>query len=91
MLRARCRDTVRPLLLVQALALAAFPGFGWAATPIEPRQLGDALPLLAASSEAVAMGIQNAQARLAFAALGPTTVMAGNGTTCASALGRRNE
>jgi uncharacterized membrane protein YoaK (UPF0700 family) len=80
MLLARGRATVAPLLLAQGIALAAFLAFGWSATPIEPAHLGNALPLLAASSGAFAMGIQNAQARLTFAALGPTTVMTGNVT-----------
>ncbi|MEN9865539.1 MAG: hypothetical protein RL748_1129 [Pseudomonadota bacterium] len=68
----------RPLLLLQTGFLLAFMAFGLAALPLtRPDAL---LAILAGMCGAFAMGVQNAQGKLALAALVPTTVMTGNVT-----------
>ena len=76
---ARCgRSSLRPLLLLQAALLLAFMAAGWGALPI--RSPDAAAVLWCGMLGAVAMGLQNAQARLELAPLVPTTVMTGNVT-----------
>lgn len=75
---ARGRSSVRVLLLAEAAAIAGFMAAGLAARPIVPQQVDHGLPLLAILLGAVAMGVQNAQGRLALRELGSTAVMTNN-------------
>lgn len=77
-LTARGRSSVRILLLAEAAAVTGFMVAGLAAQPIVPAQLDRGLPLLAILLGAVAMGVQNAQGRLALRELGSTAVMTSN-------------
>lgn len=77
-LAARGRSSVRILLLAEAAAIAGFMLAGLVARPIVPEQVDHGLPLLAILLGAVAMGVQNAQGRLALRELGSTAVMTNN-------------
>jgi uncharacterized membrane protein YoaK (UPF0700 family) len=77
-LARRGRSAVRPLLVVQALCLLAFMAAGLRALPIVTPDAPQVL--LTGILGAVAMGVQNAQARLELGTLVPTTVMTGNVT-----------
>lgn len=77
-LEARERSSVRVLLLAEAAAVAGFMVAGLLARPIVPEQVGHGLPLLAILLGAVAMGVQNAQSRLALRQIGTTAVMTSN-------------
>lgn len=77
-LEARGRSSVRVLLLAEAAAVAGFMVAGLLARPIAPHQVEHGLPLLAILLGAVAMGVQNAQGRLALRQLGSTAVMTTN-------------
>jgi len=77
-LERRRRSAVVPLLWIQCVFLLAYMTAGLAAMPIASTDQGWALA--AGMLGAVAMGVQNAQARLELATLVPTTVMTGNVT-----------
>jgi uncharacterized membrane protein YoaK (UPF0700 family) len=72
------RPTVRPLLILQTAFLAGFLVLGWLASPITGAEAP--LALWAGIFGAMAMGVQNAAARLVLSDLAPTTVMTGNVT-----------
>jgi uncharacterized membrane protein YoaK (UPF0700 family) len=77
-LERRGRVALRALLLLQAVLLAVFMAFGWAASPVHGTDAP--LAMLAGVTAAAAMGVQNATGRLVLATLVPTTVMTGNVT-----------
>lgn len=77
-LERRGRATLRPLLVLQIALLAGFLALGWLASPITGAEAP--LVLWAGIFGAMAMGVQNAAARLVLADLAPTTVMTGNVT-----------
>lgn len=72
------RAPLRPLLLLQGLLLGGFALCGAAASPIQASHAP--LVLWAGVLGAMAMGLQNATARLVLGTLTPTTVMTGNVT-----------
>ena len=74
----RQRGSARSLLLLQCLLLACGMFAGIPAHPASP--VHDGWSIAAGVLVAAAMGVQNAAARLAWEALGPTTVMTGNVT-----------
>lgn len=78
MQRSGARSARRPLLMLEALLLAAFAVIGVAASPI--RSSDEPLAFLAGMTGVAAMAVQNAAARGVFASLAPTTVMTGNVT-----------
>jgi uncharacterized membrane protein YoaK (UPF0700 family) len=74
----RGRDVQRPVLVVEMVFLALCLVAGVRATPIvDPDALATLVPGLLG---VVAMAVQNAASRTAFAGHGPTTVMTGNVT-----------
>lgn len=77
-LQARGRTSVRTLLLAEAAAVLAFMAAGVAGGPVpEGTEMGS-LALAAVLLGAFAMGVQNAQGRLALRELGSTAVMTAN-------------
>ena len=70
--------SARPLLVIEAVLLAAFAVIGVAASPI--RSSDEPVALLTGMAGVAAMAVQNAASRGVFAALAPTTVMTGNVT-----------
>ena len=70
--------SARPLLVIEAVLLAAFAGIGTATSPIHSSD--QPLALLAGMAGVAAMAVQNAASRGVFAGLAPTTVMTGNVT-----------
>ena len=78
MQRSGARSARRPLLMLEAMLLAAFAVIGVAASPI--RSSDEPLAFLAGMIGVTAMAVQNAASRGVFAGLAPTTVMTGNVT-----------
>jgi uncharacterized membrane protein YoaK (UPF0700 family) len=76
--KKRGRSSVRAVLLAEAVAVTGFMFAGHAAGPV--RDAGDMQPLalLAVLLGALAMGVQNAEGRLALRELGSTAVMTTN-------------
>lgn len=74
----RQRPPLATLLLVQLGLLCGFLIFGWLGEPISSSVSW--MAMAAGASGAAAMGMQNGTAKLALAALAPTTVMTGNVT-----------
>jgi uncharacterized membrane protein YoaK (UPF0700 family) len=74
----RSRSATTPLLLGQMFFLALFLLAGVAAAPVTAADAP--MAILAGMLGVIAMAIQNAASRTAFAALAPTTVMTGNVT-----------
>jgi len=72
------RPAVRPLLVIQALLLAAFMVAGLSLAPFTSGDQPAAI--LTGLTGVLAMGVQNAASRTVFAHLSPTTVMTGNVT-----------
>ncbi|SFJ94817.1 YoaK family protein [Caulobacter sp. UNC279MFTsu5.1] len=72
------RSAVRPLLIVQALLLAAFMVAGLTLAPFTGGDQPAAI--LTGLTGVLAMGVQNAASRTVFTHLSPTTVMTGNVT-----------
>jgi uncharacterized membrane protein YoaK (UPF0700 family) len=77
-LERRGRPALRPLLVLQMALLGGFLILGWLASPITGAE--EPLALWAGIFAALAMGVQNAAARLVLSDLAPTTVMTGNVT-----------
>ena len=76
--KAHKRSSVRALLLVEALAVTCLMFAGHAAGPVREGDDMGALALLAVAFGAIAMGVQNAEGRLALRELGSTAVMTTN-------------
>lgn len=76
--KARAQSSVRALLFVEAAAVTAFMLAGHAAGPVPEGGDMDAMALFAVTLGAVAMGVQNAEGRLALRELGSTAVMTTN-------------
>lgn len=76
--RTTHRPPTRPLLVVQALLLAAFMLAGLTLAPFTSGDQPAAI--LTGLIGVLAMGVQNAASRTVFAHLSPTTVMTGNVT-----------
>ncbi len=72
------RSPIAPLLIAEAILLAAFMGLGLALGPFEGGDQPAAV--LTGLTGVLAMGVQNAAARTVFVHLSPTTVMTGNVT-----------
>jgi len=77
-LERREHSAAAPLLVLEAIFLIVFMAVGLFAAPITDADAP--LAILTAMSGVVAMGVQNAASRTAFASLSPTTVMTGNVT-----------
>ena len=77
-LQAKGRTSVRTLLVTEAAALAGFMVAGLAAGPVPEGADMGSLALAAVLLGAFAMGVQNAQGRLALRELGSTAVMTTN-------------
>lgn len=75
-LERRAVAPLRPLLLVEALVLLAFPVAGELSTALQPHPA--AMALLAGMAAVAAMGVQNAIGRLSIVHLPTTTVMTVN-------------
>jgi uncharacterized membrane protein YoaK (UPF0700 family) len=76
--KAQGRSSVRALLLAEAVAVVGFMAAGLAAGPVDnPGDMGS-LALTAVLLAAFAMGVQNAEGRLALRELGSTVVMTAN-------------
>jgi uncharacterized membrane protein YoaK (UPF0700 family) len=80
--KARGRSSVRAVLLTEAVAVAGFMLVGQASWLVADTADMGTLALLAVLLGAVAMGVQNAEGRLALRELGSTAVMTSNITQC---------
>lgn len=76
--RRRRRPAIRPLLIIQAVLLAAFMVAGLLLGPFKDGDQPAAI--LTGLTGVLAMGVQNAASRTVFVHLSPTTVMTGNVT-----------
>jgi len=76
--KARGQSSVRAVLLAEALAVVGFMLAGHAAGPVREAGEMEPLALLAVVLGALAMGVQNAEGRLALRELGSTAVMTTN-------------
>ncbi len=76
--KARGRSSVRALLLAEAVAVVVFMLVGHVAGPVTDAGEMEPLALVAVALGAIAMGVQNAEGRLALRELGSTAVMTSN-------------
>jgi uncharacterized membrane protein YoaK (UPF0700 family) len=76
--KSRGRSSVRALLLAEAVAVVAFMLAGHVAGPVKEGEDMGTLALVAVVLGAMAMGVQNAEGRLALRELGSTAVMTSN-------------
>jgi uncharacterized membrane protein YoaK (UPF0700 family) len=76
--QARGRSSVRAVLLTEALAVVGFMLVGHVAGPVAEDATMGPVALVAVMLGALAMGVQNAEGRLALRELGSTAVMTTN-------------